>query len=298
MANPGQLPEEYRTHLDKIVDQLEREGTPEADIKETVADYKKKYALPAMLGAKPPQALQGPPLGTLEQAKVNLPSSALNFLQNLAPPGLEHPDLTDTRPGYERTWESLKNTLSGIGNTALNPQESFAQDPVGTAALPATILASILHPTSRTFMKGAVKAGAASIPENLGMKAGLSIPAALVGELVKGPTAAAGAALAAGALPVAKDMLKGGMTAVQESRLTDALKKSAQLPWEPKKVNYSKAPGTSQPSGPSYPTKGTRGKITADLFEKMTPPEKAVYKTTGRLPVWLKQIMDATGTPY
>lgn len=292
MANPGQLPEEYRSHLDKIVDQLEAEGLSEDDIKATVNDYKTKYALPAMMGMSPSK-LDPNVESTGSRIVKSLPSSLLKSLPlPSGPEGNTSISSGEINPltGHPVTTPPIQNPLQelfgGLWDKLKDPKEAVSQDPVGATAIPATILQSLFHPNTRTFAGGAAKAGAESIPQNLGLKAGLGIPAALIGEVAKGPETAAMAALAAGSIPVLKDMFKGGMSAVEKAKLSNALKTSMETwkgkgiktpfggstdpgysppsgpakvninpetpTWNPKKINYQRATGTGPTSGPSY----------------------------------------------
>lgn len=76
-------------------------------------------------------ALQGPAPGIMSRALTNLPSSAANLVHTLplmmgAPQGGTFDPNVDMK---EEAWKSLK----GFGNAIMNPAETFAEDPLGTA---------------------------------------------------------------------------------------------------------------------------------------------------------------------
>ncbi len=131
-----------------------------------------KYAAPAPAG--PWQKYSGgaastetsPPMQedqpVLPRALHNLPSSLLHFGQSVMPFGRgdnppldEHGDWRVTGP-----FEDIGHVLGSLLNIPLHPEESFAQDPVGTVAYPLMMLhggiQGITHPTTRSIGSGMI----------------------------------------------------------------------------------------------------------------------------------------------
>jgi len=147
-----------------------------------VAQPWEKYAAPQPKGpwekysAPPPAA---PASSTQEDQPVlsralsNLPSSAMHFLGNLAHPfGGEEVLTKDANGNYPPVrgplWE-LGDMLSGLGSIALSPEESFAQDPVGTVGYPLMALKggieAVRHPTTQSIGRGVVSQVGQELPD-------------------------------------------------------------------------------------------------------------------------------------
>lgn len=98
-------------------------------------------APPAYPKAPIPAALSGPPLSIGQRALSNLPGSALNLARTMstlsgAPGGLETGSPGGGFP--DMGWDAgLLDPLRSLGNVALHPEESFAEDPAGTISGPA-----------------------------------------------------------------------------------------------------------------------------------------------------------------
>lgn len=151
MANPGQLPEEYRGKLDNIVSKMETDGVSEGDILSTVEDFKKKYTLPAMMNLPVPKELQGTPDTYVKRVLSNLPGSAAKFIDSLGGGNDQLPVDPKTGKGVDPNFhvQGPDDTLSALANymkgVAQDPKGSFESDPVGIASLPATALALLMH---------------------------------------------------------------------------------------------------------------------------------------------------------
>lgn len=150
------------------------------------------------------------------RALSNLPRSAANFAHALplasgAPMGQpEHPWVGE--PGYSMT-EDLLKPFKAIGNVIMHPQESFAQDPVGTAALPLALAAGgrnlAKSPAGIATVKGAASAGLEAVKSPVTRH--LATTGSIIGGMIGGPKGAAMGGSLAGGIPTLTKAIEGGI---------------------------------------------------------------------------------------
>lgn len=140
---------------------LRRRDSLDPEKQAIVDELSRRFNLPppAMNKVPIPEGLQPQSYG--ERVMSNLPGSAERFIKNapLAPSAGPRP-VQDAQGNWSfppiSLSDELGGILSGIGNMVLNPSESFAQDPVGTVAIPAMLA----YGGYRGVTSPAVKAGA------------------------------------------------------------------------------------------------------------------------------------------
>lgn len=197
-----------------------------ADIEDAIASYH-DTGTPTVLSTDPNSASAHTirPVGWGQRALTNLPDSIKTHLKDMftSPMGNSPDTLTGplTNPIITAT-DALSKFMSAPKDTITG---AIGDDPIGALQTAMGFVQGGTHPNTRAFAGGAVKAGATSVPQNLGLKAGLSIPSALLGEVMGGPSTAAKAALVAGSLPILNDMFKGGVSAVKQRKAMEAFLK-------------------------------------------------------------------------
>ncbi len=111
-----------------------------------------------------PAGLQGPPPGVMSQALQNLPGSAANLVRSSFPPTALY---DQTKRGvmnalHPETAPGVGDIVSGIARPYIHPEDSFAEDPLGTIGAWAPVgegVRRVTPPATRSTIAG-VRAGA------------------------------------------------------------------------------------------------------------------------------------------
>lgn len=152
---------------------------------------------------------EGPSVGS--RALKNLPQSLLNFGHNAFPIGLDTLPSDPAQRHIRGPGEELGGILSNIGNLIFHPEESFAEDPVGTVGYPLMALKGGLSGKPGAFTKGA----ASEIhPLDLAGKVDLIHPLKMLGDM----------------WDAAKGVYRGGVEGVQDYKTVQDIRQKMRQP--------------------------------------------------------------------
>jgi hypothetical protein len=211
----------------------------------------------------------------LPRALKNLPQSLLNFGRNAFPVSPPKPVLGDdgrySFPPISLS-QGVGDFLLGVGRTIGDPGEAFANDPVGTVALPAMAFGSLATPPARAGFSGAASGMKAELPNvpKWG-KAGGTAGAVLGGAFGDSPWRGAEyGGIAGGAFPLLRGAVKGGIKGI-----ADSLPYDIKTPPEPKQLGPAlhNLPGPPDPSGPILFTP-------PESWSQPAQPIKPIHPTT------------------
>ncbi len=167
------------------------------------------------------------------RALENLPDSVSSFVKNapLAPSAGPHP-IQDEHGNWSFPPISLSDELGGllshIGGMVSHPEESFANDPVGTVAYPLMALHGGLTDAPGAFVKGAGKAAGNEVGPFLRGVNPLEHPLAVLPDLIN----------------AVKRTFQGGMEGVKDYRTLQDIREMA----KPKPMSGSPTMGRFDPS--------------------------------------------------
>ncbi len=109
-----------------------------------------------------PAPVQAPPQPSIGQrALSNLPRSIANLAQNAFPVQNEQLPIDPAQRHVRGPFEEIGNAASYLGNMIMHPQESFANDPAGTVAIPAMVAHGGIQSMGGYRAAGAAAKGAA-----------------------------------------------------------------------------------------------------------------------------------------